>query len=146
MKATIAALLALLAIASPVLAGDCAPEVAARQRQIHNILSDVADNGLHGAHHYSITFLTTAEGVTLPAALRAKFPHEMTIVLQYQFARLKVADNRFDVVLWFKGVKTRVGVPFDAITLFIDPAIDFRLEFDIRPPQRCSGSGRSRAA
>jgi len=39
--------------------------------------------GLPGAHHFYITFKTDAPGVSAPADLLAKYPDEMTIVLQH---------------------------------------------------------------
>jgi hypothetical protein len=39
----------------------------------------------------------------LPAYLLAQYPDEMTIILQFQFRRLVVRDDRFEVELWFKG-------------------------------------------
>jgi hypothetical protein len=44
----------------------------------------------------------------------------MRIVLQHQFGRLNVKDDRFDVVLWFKRKPERLSVPFDAIKAFWD--------------------------
>jgi hypothetical protein len=38
--------------------------------------------------------------------------------------------EQFEVVLWFKGTKTRVVVPFDAVTNFIDPSAQFRIDTD----------------
>ncbi|MEH2477214.1 hypothetical protein V1282_000571 [Nitrobacteraceae bacterium AZCC 2146] len=62
------------------------------------------------------------------------------MILQYQFEHLVVSDDRFDVVLWFKGLKKRVVVPFNAITHFIDPSVNFRLEFDPASPEQWCGT------
>lgn len=125
-----AALLFAAAMAQPARAAACSAEVLQQREVMHAALSDVARRGLRGTHHFSITFKTTARGVVLPAALLASYPQEMTIILQYQFERLKVAPERFAVTLWFKGVRTRIAVPFDAITLFVDPSVNVRLEPD----------------
>jgi uncharacterized protein len=129
--------MAVLAFSPAARAGPCSPDVQARQNELQNILADVAERGLRGSHHYSITFLTSVAGVTLPADLRAAYPTEMSIILQYQFERLVVERDRFDVVLWFKGRKKRVGVPFRAITLFADPSIPFTRRFDPASQQSC---------
>jgi hypothetical protein len=71
-------------------------------------------------HPVHVTFLTKAEGVKLPAHLLSKYPDEMTIILQYEFARLNVKDDRFEVVLWFKGRSDLVVVPFNAVRAFYD--------------------------
>jgi hypothetical protein len=68
----------------------------------------------------NVVFDTTAEGVKLPDHLKAKFPGEMTVILQYQFERLTVKDDRFDVLLWFKGSPVRLFVPFATIRQFWD--------------------------
>lgn len=43
-------------------------------------------------------------------------------MLQYEFRQLSVKDDRFDVVLWFKGTPERLTVPFAAIKGFWDHA------------------------
>jgi hypothetical protein len=67
-----------------------------------------------------VTFATRAEGVKLPDYLLAKYPDEMTIVLQYEFERLVVRDDRFEVVPRFKGRAARLEVPFNAVKAFYD--------------------------
>lgn len=54
---------------------------------VGRVLGQVEDAGgvLPGAHHFYITFKTGAPGVTVPPELRARFPDEMTIVLQNKF-------------------------------------------------------------
>ena len=54
----------------------------------------------------------------------------MTIVLQHQFWDLKVADEAFEVGLSFSGVAERLYVPFEAITQFSDPSVQFALQFE----------------
>ncbi len=97
---------------------------------MHDMLSDTARHGLRGNHHFSITFLTTAKGVWIPADQRIEYPENMSIILQYEFERLVVRDDRFEVDLFFRGIRRRVTVPFNAVTAFIDPSSDLRLVFD----------------
>ena len=98
---------------------------------VRNVLTDAAKNkGLPGEHHFFITFDTTAEGVRLSDRLRAQYPEEMTIVLQHQFWDLKVTDDAFEVGLSFGGVPERLLVPFDAIKGFVDPSVQFALQFE----------------
>jgi hypothetical protein len=68
----------------------------------------------------NITFRTRADGVKVPSYLATKYPDEISIVLQYQFGQLNVRDDRFEVVLWFKGYPERLVVPFNAIKAFYD--------------------------
>jgi hypothetical protein len=87
-----------------------------------------ASRGLPDEHHFYITFRTRAEGVRLPAHLRAQHPNEMTIVLQNQFWDLEVEDEAFSVTLNFNRVSERLRVPIDAITTFADPGVNFGLQ------------------
>lgn len=89
-----------------------------------------ASNGvLPGTHHFYITFKTHAPGVNIPADLRARFPDEMTIVLQNKFWDLAVAEDHFTVSLSFNQMPAKLFIPFSAITAFVDPAVDFGLQF-----------------
>jgi uncharacterized protein len=97
---------------------------------VRNVLADAAKRGLPGDHHFYISFDTTAEGVRLSARLREQYPEEMTIVLQHQFWDLKVSGEGFEVGLSFGGVPERLVVPFDAITGFRDPSVQFALQFE----------------
>jgi hypothetical protein len=119
-------------------AGACSSEVLAQRRVMHDMLSDTARHGLRGNHHFSITFLTTAKGVEIPADQRIKYPENMSIILQYEFEHLVVRDDRFEVDVFFRGIRRRLTVPFDAVTAFIDPSSDLRLVFDSAADgQRC---------
>jgi len=97
---------------------------------VRTVLVDVAKNGLPGDHHFKITFATTAPGVRLSERMRGQYPEDMTIVLQHQFWDLTVGDDSFEVGLAFGGVPERLAVPFDAITAFYDPAVQFGFQFE----------------
>ena len=93
---------------------------------------------LPGNHHFYITFKTGAPDVKIPQHLRERFPDEMTIVLQNKFWDLAVDDNGFQVGLSFNQIPAKLQIPFAAITAFVDPAVDFGLQFhasvaDIEP-------------
>jgi uncharacterized protein len=55
----------------------------------------------------------------------------MTVVLQHQFWDLVVNDEQFEVGLSFGGVPERVVVPFAAIKSFVDPSVQFGVQFEI---------------
>ena len=57
---------------------------------LRRVLTDAAEHGLPGEHHFFITFLSTAEGVKLSPRLLAQYPEEMTVILQHQFWDLTV--------------------------------------------------------
>ncbi|QEL26074.1 hypothetical protein FQV39_28310 [Bosea sp. F3-2] len=97
---------------------------------VRKILTEAARDGLPGEHHFYITFRTGAPGVRLSQRLREKHPDEMTIVLQHQFWDLSVSDHAFEVGLSFSGVPERLLIPFDAVTTFFDPSVQFGLKFE----------------
>ena len=83
---------------------------------VGRVLGEVqaAGGNLPGNHHFYITFKTAAPGVVIPPHLRERFPDEMTIVLQNKF---------------FNQIPAKLEIPFGAITAFVDPAVDFGLQF-----------------
>jgi hypothetical protein len=97
---------------------------------LRKLLTDTARDGLPGEHHFYITFRTSSPGVRLSQRMRDKYPDEMTIVLQHQFWDLGVTEHSFEVGLSFGGVPERLLVPFDAITGFFDPSVQFGLKFE----------------
>jgi len=98
---------------------------------VGRVLGQVAAGGgqLPGTHHFYITFKTGAPGVDIPTHLTERFPDEMTIVLQNKFWDLTVADDHFSVGLSFNQMPAKLVIPFSAITAFVDPAVDFGLQF-----------------
>ncbi|HEV7260914.1 MAG TPA: ClpXP protease specificity-enhancing factor SspB [Bosea sp. (in: a-proteobacteria)] len=97
---------------------------------VRKILTEAGRDGLPGDHHFYITFRTAAPGVRVSQRLRDKHPDEMTIVLQHQFWDLSVSEHAFEVGLSFSGVPERLLIPFDAITTFFDPSVQFGLKFE----------------
>lgn len=102
---------------------------AALRGVVRSAVEDVIAHGLHGDHHFYITFLTDYPGVKIPDYLRDRYPGEMTIVLQYQFSDLEVDDERLRVVLSFNNVREKLVVPLGAISIFADPSVNFALQF-----------------
>ena len=96
-------------------------------------IEHASKHGLPGEHHFYITFRTDYPGVSVPPRLLAKYPEEMTIVLQHQFWDLNVdlATPAFGVGLSFGGISTKLWVPFAALTGFADPHVRFGLRFKV---------------
>ncbi len=97
---------------------------------VKKVLGDAARHGLPGDHHFYITFRTHGPGVRLSNRMRELYPEEMTIILQHQFEDLKVTEHAFEVGLSFKGVPEILLVPFDALTGFFDPSVQFSAKFE----------------
>ncbi|GGG43083.1 hypothetical protein GCM10010964_33160 [Caldovatus sediminis] len=107
---------------------DALREVVARA------LEHTAEHGLAGEHHFYLTFRTDHPGVSMPGHLKARYPQEMTIVLQHRFWDLAVDRQvgAFSVGLSFGGVPATLVVPFAAVTAFADPHVRFGLRFEPR--------------
>jgi uncharacterized protein len=99
-------------------------------------LEHAAAEGLPGEHHFYLTFRTDRPDVGLPGFLRAKYPEEMTIVLQHVFKALVVdrEAQRFSVELVFGGTPATLSVPFEALTAFWDPHVRVGLRFAAATP------------
>ncbi len=97
---------------------------------IARVLSDVAQDGLPGEHHFFITFATGHPGVDLPDWLRERYPDSMTIVMQEWFRDLSVDDDGFTVTLNFGNQEVPMTIPFDSILTFVDPSVEFGLRFE----------------
>ncbi len=114
---------------------------AALRGVVRTVLTDVAEHGLPGEHHFKITFSTTAPGVQLSDRMRAQYPEAMTIILQHQFWDLIVNEETFEVGLSFGGIAERLVVPFDAVMAFFDPAVQFGLQFELITSADATESG-----
>jgi hypothetical protein len=97
---------------------------------VRRVLSDAARDGLPGEHHFYISFRTDHPAAKVSQRLREKYPQEMTIVLQHQFDNLIIQESGFEVGLSFSGFPERLRVPFDALTGFFDPSVQFGLKFE----------------
>lgn len=100
------------------------------QGLIAEVLSDVARDGLPGAHHFFISFETTHQGVEMAPWLHERYPETMTIVLQEWFEDLSVDADSFSVTLNFGNAPERLTIPFDAMRSFVDPSVEFGFRFD----------------
>ena len=97
---------------------------------IQDVLIDVRDNGLPGAHHFFITFDTTHPDARLADWLKERYPSEMTVVMQHWFDHLEVTSEGFSVTLNFGDAPENLYVPYDSIETFVDPSVEFGLRFE----------------
>ena len=96
---------------------------------VRDALRRIEKSGLIGAHHFYLTFKTHAEGVDIPDFLKEQYPDEMTIIIQHQYWALKVKEDYFEVTLTFKKLPAPLHIPFNALTAFFDPGVQFGLQF-----------------
>ena len=97
---------------------------------IQSVLSDVAENGLPGAHHFFITFDTTHPDVAIADWLHSRYPSEMTVVIQHWFDDLIVTDEGFSITLNFGNQPEPLVIPFDSLRTFVDPSVEVGLRFE----------------
>jgi hypothetical protein len=97
---------------------------------IQEVLEDVQQNGLPGAHHFFITFDTNHPDAVLAEWLKRRYPAEMTVVMQHWYDNLEVSDEGFAITLNFGDAPENLYVPYDAIQTFVDPSVEFGLRFE----------------
>ncbi len=97
---------------------------------IQSVLTEVAEHGLPGAHHFFITFDTTHPEVQMAAWLKERYPTEMTVVIQHWYENLVVTDEGFSITLNFGNNPEPMVIPFDALRTFVDPSVEFGLRFE----------------
>ena len=98
---------------------------------VGRVLSEVGEAGdLPGEHHFYITFKTRAPGVDIPKpsarTLSRRDDDRAAEALLGADRRLKTG---FSVGLSFNQVPSTLVVPFASITGFVDPAVNFALQF-----------------
>jgi hypothetical protein len=64
--------------------------------------------------------------------MKQKYPKEITIVLQHQFKKLNIYDEKFTVNISFGGIAENIEIPFAAITSFLDPVANFGFQFALK--------------
>lgn len=106
---------------------------SAMRNVVKEALIHVDKFGLPGEHHFFISFQTNFPGVSISPQLKARYPEEITIVVQHQFWDLKITDKQFSLMLSFNNIPEKLVVPFDALTAFADPSIKFGLQFHGKP-------------
>lgn len=108
---------------------------SAMRGMVRDLMRRVQSEGLPGEHHFYISYDTQYPGVRMSEQLRAKYPKDITIVIQHQFWDFKVEDAQFFVTLSFGGAPEKLTVPFAALTAFADPSIKFGLQFQVAPAE-----------
>ena len=110
---------------------------------VKRVLEQVAEGGLPGEHHLYLSFRTADDGVRVPAQLAQRYPDEMTVVLQHQFWDLTTDELGFGVTLAFNSRQERIEVPWQALTGFYDPSVEFGLRFEPPPEERPAAAPRA---
>lgn len=99
---------------------------------VREAVTQVAEHGLPGDHHFFVSFLTGHPEVDVSPAIKERYPEEMTIVIQHQYWDLDVQEDHFSLMLSFNNIPEKLVIPFAALTAFADPSIKFGLQFHSR--------------
>jgi len=98
---------------------------------IRKVMEDVAQHGLPGEHHFFITIDTTHPDMQMADWLRERYPEEITLVVQHWFDNLSVEEDGFAITLNFGNAPEPLYIPFDSISTFVDPSVEFGLRFEL---------------
>ncbi len=98
---------------------------------VREALRRIEKSGLPGEHHFYIAFNTQYPGVDIGERMAQRYPREMTIVIQHQYENLIVREDRFEVELSFDNIPEKLVIPFNAVKGFLDPAVQFGLQFEV---------------
>lgn len=96
---------------------------------VKKILKQTQEEGLEDEQSLYVSFRTDFPEVILSKSIKARYPKEITIVLQYQYKNLRVLQDSFSVNIAFNGISETIEIPFFALTSFADPSADFSLQF-----------------
>lgn len=102
----------------------------AMQSLMIDVLKKISKNGLPGNHHYFISFDTKFEGVVVADWIKERYPEEMTIVIQHWFDNLEVNADNFSITLNFGDNPENLTIPWNSISTFVDPYVEFGLRFE----------------
>ena len=106
---------------------------------VRDALRRVEKQGLVGNHHFCLTFKTRFPGLEIPDVLREQYPEEMMIILQHQFSGLKAKEHHFEVTLNFRKIPATLVIPYEALTAFSEPGVQFVLP--LRPSETAARPG-----
>lgn len=99
---------------------------------IRSVMERVAQDGLPGEHHFFITVDTGHPDMQMGDWLRDRYPEEITLVVQHWFENLVVDPNGFAITLNFGNAPEPLYIPFDSISTFVDPSVEFGLRFELQ--------------
>ena len=102
----------------------------AMQGLMIDVLKRISKSGLPGNHHYFISFDTKFEGVVVADWIKERYPEEMTIVIQHWFDNLEVNADNFSITLNFGDNPENLTIPWNSISTFVDPSVEFGLRFE----------------
>jgi hypothetical protein len=88
---------------------------------------------------FMIVINTRHRGVVIPKYLKTQYPDSITLIMQHQFANLRVQSNYFSAELNFGGKFESISIPFGAIQMFTDRTSGMELVLDMMQPNIDNG-------
>ena len=82
-----------------------------------------------------IYFRTDVPGVAMSERLRAQYPKQLSLVLQYQYRDLVATPDTVSVTASFDGVWETIAIPLKAMIAFEDRTANFKFGFNDTAPQ-----------
>ena len=104
----------------------------AMQGLMIELLENISEHGLPGSHHFLISFDTRNNGVKIAPWIKERYPEEMTIVIQNWFENLDVRKDDFSITLNFGDNPETLIIPWNSISTFVDPSVEFSLQFEAK--------------
>ena len=104
----------------------------AMQGLMIELLENISEHGLPGSHHFFISFDTRNNGVKIAPWIKERYPEEMTIVIQNWFENLDVRKDDFSITLNFGDNPETLIIPWNSISTFVDPSVEFGLRFEAK--------------
>lgn len=95
----------------------------------YKVLSRTKEIGLTGKHYFIIKFNVKCKGVSISGKLKEVYPNEMALLIKDQYSNLKVNKSSFSLSIEILGEIEQISVPFKAMISFLDPSMQFGLEF-----------------
>ncbi len=105
------------------LTGDTCRPIAERLVEARNLLKALpASTSLDTIPSVvpSIWFRTNGAGIDIPSHLRAEYPTDVAIILEYRYRNLKVTDTSISVTVSFKGVWEALVIPWGDVLVVSD--------------------------
>ena len=109
--------------------------------RVGQIIDELARYG-RGTHNFHLTYCSSAPGVVVSDRVHKRHPVEITIVLEWQYWDLERVNDAILVTVSFDGLRERLVIPLDALTIFADPSVGVlvQLKEGATAKERCAGA------
>lgn len=103
---------------------------------VKNALRVMEEVNTFGAYSFTISINVLDDAVDIPDWLRSQHLSTLTIIINQQYENLMVADDYFEVTLYFNGVPAHLHIPYTTLVAFRDNDSDFAIGFGYVEPTK----------